>query len=77
MKEFVISTTKKETAILVGLITSTQNERKTNEYLDELEFLAQTAGANMPHEAQRCYRQRQHPPGRRYRWSRIIRSGNL
>ena len=47
MKEFVISTTKKETAILVGLITSTQNERKTNEYHDELEFLAQTAGAEV------------------------------
>ena len=47
MKEFVISTTKKETAILVGLITSTQNERKPNEYLDELEFLAQTAGAEV------------------------------
>ena len=47
MKEFVISTTKKETAILVGLITVTQNERKTNEYLDELEFLAQTAGAEV------------------------------
>lgn len=36
---------KAETAILVGLITKTQNERKTNEYLDELEFLAETAGA--------------------------------
>ena len=47
MKEFVISTTKKETAILVGLITASQNERKTNEYLDELEFLAQTAGAEV------------------------------
>ena len=47
MKEFVISTTKKETAILVGIITSSQNERKTNEYLDELEFLAQTAGAEV------------------------------
>ena len=47
MKEFVISTTKKETAILVGLITATQNERKTNEYLVELEFLAQTAGAEV------------------------------
>ncbi len=47
MKEFVISTSKKETAILVGLITSAQNERKTNEYLDELEFLAQTAGADV------------------------------
>ncbi len=36
---------KSETAILVGLITRNQNERKTNEYLDELEFLAETAGA--------------------------------
>ena len=36
---------KSETAILVGLITKNQNERKTNEYLDELEFLAETAGA--------------------------------
>lgn len=34
-----------ETAILVGLITPQQNERKTKEYLDELEFLADTAGA--------------------------------
>lgn len=47
MKEFVISTSKKETAILVGIITSTQDERKTNEYLDELEFLAHTAGADV------------------------------
>ena len=36
---------KAETAILVGLITKNQNERKTNEYLDELQFLAETAGA--------------------------------
>ncbi len=34
-----------ETAVLVGLITPTQNEHKTKEYLDELEFLAETAGA--------------------------------
>ncbi len=34
-----------ETAILVGLITPNQDERKTTEYLDELEFLAETAGA--------------------------------
>lgn len=45
MKEFVISEAKAETAILVGLITQEQNEAKTNEYLDELEFLADTAGA--------------------------------
>ena len=37
--------TRPERAILVGLITPDQNERKTKEYLDELEFLAETAGA--------------------------------
>ena len=47
MKEFVISEAKVETAIIVGLITPQQNERKTNEYLDELEFLADTAGAKV------------------------------
>lgn len=45
MKEFVISEAKAETAVLVGLITQEQNEAKTKEYLDELEFLADTAGA--------------------------------
>lgn len=45
MKEFVISEAKAETAILVGLITPQQDEKKTKEYLDELEFLADTAGA--------------------------------
>ncbi len=44
MKEFVISEVKAETAVLVGLITDGQNEAKTKEYLDELEFLADTAG---------------------------------
>ena len=46
MKEFVISEAKAETAVLVGLITGQQDEAKTNEYLDELEFLATTAGAH-------------------------------
>ena len=45
MKEFVISEAKAETAVLVGLITQNQDEAKTKEYLDELEFLADTAGA--------------------------------
>ena len=45
MKEFVISEVKAETAVLVGLITKEQDEAKTKEYLDELEFLADTAGA--------------------------------
>ena len=47
MKEFVISDAQTEKAALVGLITQTQNERKTNEYLDELAFLAETAGAEV------------------------------
>lgn len=34
-----------ERAVLVGLITATQGEAKAREYLDELEFLADTAGA--------------------------------
>ena len=45
MKEFVISDVKAETAVLVGLITKEQDEARTKEYLDELEFLADTAGA--------------------------------
>ena len=45
MKEFVISEAKAETAVLVGLVTKDQDETKTKEYLDELEFLADTAGA--------------------------------
>ena len=45
MKEFVISQAKAETAVLVGLVTKEQDEAKTKEYLDELEFLADTAGA--------------------------------
>jgi len=45
MKEFVISEARAETAVLVGLITKDQDEAKTKEYLDELEFLADTAGA--------------------------------
>ena len=45
MKEFVISEAKTETAVLVGLVTKEQDEAKTKEYLDELEFLADTAGA--------------------------------
>ncbi len=45
MKEFIQSEAKTETAVLVAIITKTQDERKTGEYLDELEFLAETAGA--------------------------------
>ena len=55
MKEFVRSEAKAETAVLVALITPQQNERRTQEYLDELEFLAETAGAHAVHRfTQRC-----------------------
>ena len=36
-----------ETAVLVGLITRDQDETKAREYLDELAFLADTAGAEV------------------------------
>ena len=45
--QFVITETKVETAVIVGLITPRQNEKKTEEYLNELEFLAETAGAKV------------------------------
>ena len=34
-----------ERAVLVGLITASQNEQKSKEYLDELAFLTETSGA--------------------------------
>ena len=40
-----ITEERKERCVLVALITKQQDERKTAEYLDELEFLAETAGA--------------------------------
>lgn len=45
MKEFVLSQEANERAVLVGLITPAQPEAKTMEYLAELAFLADTAGA--------------------------------
>ncbi|MDR1557882.1 MAG: GTPase HflX [Tannerellaceae bacterium] len=54
MKEFIISETKTEKAVLIGLITPGQQEQKLKEYLDELAFLADTAGA----EAVKRFQQR-------------------
>lgn len=45
MKDLPTAEEAQERAILVGLVTPTQNEARANEYLDELEFLADTAGA--------------------------------
>lgn len=43
--KFINSESFKEKAVLVGLITRDQREELLNEYLDELAFLAETAGA--------------------------------
>jgi len=45
MKDLIIEKETSECAVLVGLITPQQNEERANEYLDELAFLADTAGA--------------------------------
>jgi GTP-binding protein HflX len=45
MRDLIITDSQTEKTVLVGLITQQQNELKANEYLDELEFLAETAGA--------------------------------
>lgn len=45
MKDIIIEHGASERAVLVGLITPQQSEGKANEYLDELAFLADTAGA--------------------------------
>ena len=39
------SKVEQEDAVLVGIITPNQNEEKSKEYLEELDFLAHTAGA--------------------------------
>ncbi|MBD5210044.1 MAG: GTPase HflX [Bacteroidales bacterium] len=49
MKDLIINKETTERTVLVGLITPRQNEAKVNEYLDELEFLADTAGAVTVH----------------------------
>ncbi len=45
IEDHVITDSTNERAVLVGIITPTQSEAKANEYLDELDFLADTAGA--------------------------------
>jgi GTP-binding protein HflX len=45
MKDLIISKETTERTVLVGLISQQQDETRANEYLDELAFLADTAGA--------------------------------
>ena len=45
IEDNIINKEENERTVLVGLVTQKQSEAKVNEYLDELEFLAKTAGA--------------------------------
>lgn len=49
---------EQETAVLVGLVTLTQTEEQLKEYLDELAFLAETAGAQA---VKQFYQKRDNP----------------
>jgi len=60
---------KKEKAVFIGVIKGNEDERKTYEYLDELEFLADTAGA----EGDKKFVQRLEKPDN----ATYIRSGKL
>lgn len=59
----IIENNKKERAILIGLVTQNQTLEQLNEYFDELEFLAETAGAvtiekfyqKLPHPDMKTY----------------------
>ena len=54
-KKRAISDLEHEQAVLVGLITPQQGEARAREYLDELQFLAETAGATTVKQfTQRC-----------------------
>ncbi len=44
-KQLFDTAKKQETAILIGMINQHQNEQKVREYMDELAFLTETAGA--------------------------------
>ncbi len=54
---------KLETAVLVGLINRSQDEDTAKEYLDELEFLAETAGAKV---LKRYTQRLEHPDSRTF-----------
>ncbi len=60
-KQAKTSLRKKEYAVLVGVITPEQSEEQVKEYLDELAFLALTAGA----KTQKTYVQKLQHPDRR------------
>ncbi len=63
MIEKKLARAKEENAILVGVVTKDQTEQQLNEYLDELVFLAETAGV----KTQKRYMQKlAHPDSRTF-----------
>lgn len=60
-KKNIIS--EEENAILVGLVHKEQTDQQVNEYLDELSFLAETAGA---HSVKRFTQKLPHPDSRTF-----------
>lgn len=54
---------KEENAILVGIVTQEQTEQQLNEYMDELAFLAETAGATA---VKRFMQKLKHPDSRTF-----------
>lgn len=63
MIEKKTSLTGHETAVLIGLVQKEQTEQQVNEYLDELAFLAETAGADA---VKRFTQKLQHPDSRTF-----------
>ena len=63
VKDLIINKETTERAVLVGLITPQQGEAKAHEYLDELAFLADTAGAVT---VQRFVQRLDHPNSRTF-----------
>lgn len=59
----IIENNKKERAILIGLVTQNQTLEQLNEYFDELEFLAETAGAET---IEKFYQKLPHPDMKTY-----------
>lgn len=59
-QKFYDTEVKPERVVLVGIITPGESEEQTKEYLDELQFLVETAGG----ETQRSFTQRMQKPDR-------------
>jgi len=60
---YLVEEDRIEKAVLVGLITRHQNEKQLHEYLDELAFLAETAGAETE---EKFWQRLDHPEKRTY-----------